>query len=106
MKKIIIISLILLFLSGCNFGNKRIIVHEYKSKKIFIPETLTEKENKILVPEVSNELTKDDKDRIKDYILELYFKNKTYESRLVIIRDLIGNFNSKVTLDNEEGKDE
>jgi len=96
MKKQIVLLILLVSLTGC-FSEKTLVVHEYKTKRIFIPGELLEAEPTIVSPSVSDQLTKEDEDKIKAYILELYLRNRTYESRLKIIQKLVDNFNLNLT---------
>jgi hypothetical protein len=83
---------VILALTACS--NKEIEVkHVYVKDKIFISEELTNKQEKVEVPVISDELNKDDIFKIKDYIFKLYVQNKYYETNLKIIKEIVDNFN-------------
>jgi hypothetical protein len=76
----------------------------YVKQKLIVNDELTNKKNNIEVPSINYPLTIEDEFKIKNYVFNLYLRNKEYETDRLILKTIIEAFNKDSNLTNKEVK--
>jgi len=97
--------ILLILFTGCA-STKPVIETKtvYVKQKLIVNDELLTKKNNIEVPSINYPLKVEDEFNIKNYVFNLYLRNKEYETDRLILKTIIDAFNKDNNSTNKEVK--